>query len=206
APQVIFTLDPAQATFSKGDNLEFKCSGKGNPEPTLTLTKTETTKGLIIVQTTELTHTLTLTCTDTGRQQLSPLFYLIHKADPSIEAIIEKTAHIDLEIYGYAEPTTLTLQRLYYDADLASSPRHSVTYTASAAPFRTVNVTISDLVEADLTIYTLTVEYGVGEALKYIFHLNQGETELTGNCGIMIQSRVRANGYLWDYDTEESQS
>ena len=115
--------------------------------------------------------------TISGRQQLSPLFYLIHKADPSIEAIIEKTAHIDLEIYGYAEPTTLTLQRLYYDADLASSPRHSVTYTASAAPFRTVNVTISDLVEADLTIYTLTVEYGVGEALKYIFHLNQGETK-----------------------------
>ncbi|KAK3713972.1 hypothetical protein RRG08_037457 [Elysia crispata] len=67
APQVIFTLDPAQATFSKGDNLEFKYSGQGNPEPTLTLTKTETTKDLIIiVQTTELTPTLTLTCPDTG--------------------------------------------------------------------------------------------------------------------------------------------
>ncbi|KAK3760309.1 hypothetical protein RRG08_020541 [Elysia crispata] len=196
APQVIFTLDPAQATFSKGDNLEFKCSGQGNPEPTLTLTKTETNKDLIIVQTTELTHTLTLSCTDTGvyacsgqnsqgtteqeisigvscRQQLSPLFYLTHKVDPAIEAIIGETAHIDLEIYGYPEPTALTLQRLYDDTDLTSSPRHSVTYTASAAPFGAVNVTISDLVEADLTIYILTVDNGVGEALKYIFHLNQ---------------------------------
>ena len=32
------------------------------------------------------------------------------------------------------------------------------------------------------------------------------DTELTGICGIMIQRRDRANGYLWDYDTEESQS
>ncbi|KAK3737642.1 hypothetical protein RRG08_041682, partial [Elysia crispata] len=33
-----------------------------------------------------------------------------------------------------------------------------------------------------------------------------GESGLTGIYEIMIQRGVRANGYLWDYDTEESQS
>ena len=86
------------------------------------------------------------------------------------------TAHIDLEIYGYPEPTILALHRLSDDTDLTSSPRHSVTYTASAAPFGAVHVAISDLVEADFTVYRLTVDNGVGEALEYIFYLNQGNT------------------------------
>ncbi|KAK3730450.1 hypothetical protein RRG08_057506, partial [Elysia crispata] len=191
-PEVIFTLDPAQTTFSKGDNLELKCSGQGNPDPTLNLTTQETSEDLSYVQTTELTHTLTLDCMDTGvyvcsgqnnqgtnkteisigvrcPQQLSPLF----NSKPQVDAVIRETAKFGIEIYGFPEPSTLTLQKTDDDTDLTSSPRHSVQYTAGVAPFGVVNVTISDVVEADYTNYTLTVDNGVGNALNYTFYLNQ---------------------------------
>ncbi|KAK3786034.1 hypothetical protein RRG08_023455 [Elysia crispata] len=45
-------LDPAQTTFSKGDNLELKCSGQVNPDLTLTLIKNEADEDLTTVQTT----------------------------------------------------------------------------------------------------------------------------------------------------------
>ena len=111
--------------------------------------------------------------TISGPQQLNTFLYSTHKVNPAINATIRKTAHIDLEINGYPEPTTLTLQRLSDDTDLTSSPRHSVTYT----PFGSVHVTISDLVETDFTFYILTVDYGVGKALEYTFYLNRGKTK-----------------------------
>ncbi|KAK3789470.1 hypothetical protein RRG08_059557 [Elysia crispata] len=191
-PEVTFILDPAKITFNKGDNLELKCSGQGNPDPTLTLTTKETTDNLTNVQTTELTRTLTLDCMDTGvyvcsgqnnqgtnrtdisigvrcPQQLSPLI----KSQPQVDAVIRGAAKFGIEIYGFPEPSTLTLQRTDDATNLTSSSRHSVEYTAGVAPFGVVNVTISDVVEADFTIYTLTVDNGVGNALIYPFYLNE---------------------------------
>ncbi|KAK3768075.1 hypothetical protein RRG08_058202, partial [Elysia crispata] len=195
APEVTFTLDPAQTTFNKGDNLEMKCSGQGNPDLTVTLTTKETSDDLTNVPTTELTHTLTLGCMDTGAyvcsgqnsqgtnrreinigvrcpQQLSPLF----NSKPQVDAVIRETVKFGIEIYGFPQPSTLTLQRTDNATNLTPSPRHSVKYTASVPPFGVVNVTISDVVEADFTIYTLTVDNGVGNALIYPFYMNQGET------------------------------
>ncbi|KAK3737788.1 hypothetical protein RRG08_061710 [Elysia crispata] len=191
-PEVTFTLDPAQTTFNKGDNLELKCSGQGNPDPTLTLTTKETTDNLTNDATTELTHTLTLDCMDTSvyvcsgqnsqgtnrkeisigvrcPQQLSPLF----NSKPQVDAAIRETAKLGIEIYGFPEPRTLTLQRTDDDSDLISAPRHSVQYTAGEAPFGVVNVTIFDLVEADYTNYTLTLDNGLRNALVYTFYLNE---------------------------------
>ena len=107
-----------------------------------------------------------------GPQQLSPLF----NSKPQVDAINGETAKFGIEIYGFPQPSTLTLQKTDDDTDLTSSPRHSVQYTAGVAPFGVVNVTISDVVEADFTIYTLTVDNGVGNALIYPFYLNEGET------------------------------
>ncbi|KAK3721882.1 hypothetical protein RRG08_057485 [Elysia crispata] len=190
-PEVTFTLDPAQTTFNKGDNLVLKCSGQGNPDPTLTFTTKKIPENPTNVQT-ELTHTLTLDCMDTGvyvcsgnnsqgtnstkisigvrcPQQLSPLF----NSKPQVDAVIRETAKFGIEIYGFPEPSTLTLQKTDDDTDLMSSPRHSVQYTAGVAPFGVVNVTLSDVVEADYTNYTLTVDNGVGNALNYTFYLNE---------------------------------
>ncbi|KAK3726419.1 hypothetical protein RRG08_006204 [Elysia crispata] len=186
-PEVTITLDPAQTTFNKGDNLELKCSGQGNPDPTLTFTTKKTPENQ-----TKLTHTLILDCMDTGvyvcsghnsqgtnstkisigvrcPQQLSSLF----NSKPQVDAAIRETAKLGIEIYGFPEPSTLTLQKTDDDTDLMSSPRHSVQYTAGVAPFGVVNVTISDVVEADYTNYTLTVDNGVGNALNYTFYLNE---------------------------------
>ncbi|KAK3783492.1 hypothetical protein RRG08_057509 [Elysia crispata] len=191
-PEVTFILDPAQTIFSKGDNLELKCSGQGNPDPTLTLTTKEITENLTNVQTTELTHTLTLDCMDTGvyvcsgqnsqgtnrteisigvrcQQQLSPLF----NSKLQVDAVNGETAKFGIEIYGFPQPSTLTLQKTDDDTNLASSSRHSVEYTAGVSSFGVVNVTISDVVEADYTNYTLTVDNGVGNALIYTFYLNE---------------------------------
>ncbi|KAK3791951.1 hypothetical protein RRG08_023273 [Elysia crispata] len=194
-PEVTFTLEPALTTFNKGDNLELKCSGQGNPDPILTLITKETTDDLTNVETTELTHTLTLDCMDTGvyvcsgqnsqgtnrtessigvrcSQKLSPLF----NKTPQVDAVIGQMAHFGIEIYGFPEPSTLTLRNINDDTNLTPSPRHSVEYTAGVPPFGVVNVTISDVVEADLTIYTLTVDNGVGNALIYPFYMNQVDT------------------------------
>ncbi|KAK3786042.1 hypothetical protein RRG08_023463 [Elysia crispata] len=191
-PKVIFTQNPAQTTFGTGDNLELKCSSQGNPDPTLTLTKNEANEVLSTVQTAELTHKLSLGCMDTGvyvcsgqnsqgttrqeirigvrcPQQLSPSCISTSK----VNAVIRESAHINIEIYGYPEPSTLTLQSLNDDRNLMSSPRHTVEYTPSVAPFGVVNVTISDLVEADYTNYTLIVDNSVGNALIYTFYLKE---------------------------------
>ncbi|KAK3732291.1 hypothetical protein RRG08_059556 [Elysia crispata] len=109
-PVIIFTLDPAQNTFSKEDNLVLKCPGQGKPDPTPTLTTKEITEDLTNVKTTELTHTLTL-------------------------------GYMDIGMYVCSE------------------------YIACVAPFGVVNVTISVLVKADFTNYTLKVNNGVGNAL-----------------------------------------
>ena len=60
--------------------------------------------------------------------------------------------------------------------DVTSSPRHSVKYTAREGPIGLVSVTIFDVIEADFTNYTLTVDNGEGEALTYSFYLYEGET------------------------------
>ena len=111
-----------------------------------------------------------------GQQQLSPLF----NSKPQVDAVNGETAKFSIEIYGLPEPSTLTLQKTDDDTNLTSSSRHSVEYTAGVSPFGVVNVTISDVVEADYTNYTLTVDNGVGNALIYTFYLNEGDT-LTWN-------------------------
>ena len=106
---------------------------------------------------------------------------------PQVDAVIRETAKFGIEIYGFPEPTTLTLQRTNDDSVLTRSPGYSVDYTAGVAPFGVVNVTISDLVQADYTNYTLTVDNGVGNALNYTFYLNEGETLTLKLCVYFIK-------------------
>ncbi|RUS84044.1 hypothetical protein EGW08_008156, partial [Elysia chlorotica] len=192
APDVTFTANSADGTFSKGDNLEFKCSAQGNPDPTMTLTRKETDEELRTVQTGELTHTLSLDCLDTGvyvccgqnsqkttREEISISVRCPQKLiptldpDPQVNAVIGKSAEFGVEIYGYPEPSSLFLQAVNDATDLSSSSRHTVVYTAGLAPFGTVNVTISDLFASDFTNYTLTVDNGEGQPLVYSFYLNE---------------------------------
>ena len=110
--------------------------------------------------------------TISGPQQLRLLF----NSKPQFDAALGETAKFGLEIYGFPEPITLTLQKRDVGTNLYPRLCHSVEYTAGVAPFGVVNVTISDVVEADYTNYTLTVDNGVGNALIYTFYLNKGET------------------------------
>ncbi|KAK3781291.1 hypothetical protein RRG08_061699 [Elysia crispata] len=115
-------------------------------------------------------------CVDfSGSQQLSRLF----NSKPQADADITETAKFGKEIYGFPEPRRLSLERTNDDTTLTYFPRHSVKYTAGVAPFGVVNVTIFDLVEADYTNYTLTVDNGVGNALVYTFYLNEGLLKYT---------------------------
>ncbi|KAK3802645.1 hypothetical protein RRG08_041343 [Elysia crispata] len=70
-------------------------------------------------------------------------------------------------------------QRADDDTNLTPSPLYSVEYTVSVAPFGVVKVTISVLVKADNTNYTLKVENGVGNAPIYTFLLNEGFLKYT---------------------------
>ncbi|GFR87307.1 protein amalgam, partial [Elysia marginata] len=192
-PEVTFTKSSTSTEFNKGDSLDLTCSAQGTPDPTLmTLTRERNDDILKSVQTAELTHTLnSLDCLDTSvyvcsgqnsqgttskeisisvncAQQFSPLF----SPSPKVDGVLGETAEVDIEIYGFPEPS-VTLQRTVDNANLTSSPRHKVKYTSSVAPFGFVNVTISDLVESDYTTYTLTIDNGVGDALVYSFYLNQ---------------------------------
>ena len=109
--------------------------------------------------------------TISGPQQFSPTFDLTH----AVDVATGENAHVGIEIYGFPEPKTLILLRMLDSKDLTSSVRHSVRYTASEAPFGFVNVTFSDLLDTDLTNYTLIVDNGEGAALTYTFYLNEGE-------------------------------
>ena len=113
--------------------------------------------------------------TISGPQQLSPLF----NSKPQVDAVVGETTKFGIEIYGFPEPSTLTLQKTDDDTNLMSSRRHLVEYTAGVSPFGVVNVTISDVVESDYTNYTLTVENGVGNALVHTFYLNEGLLKYT---------------------------
>ena len=93
---------------------------------------------------------------------------------PQVDAVLGDTVKFGIEIYGFPEPSTLTLERTDDEINLISSPRHSVEYTVGVAPFGVVNVTISDVVDADYTNYILTVDNGVGNGLIYTFYLNEG--------------------------------
>ena len=96
---------------------------------------------------------------------------------PQVDTVTGENAKFDIQIYGFPEPSTLTLQKTEDVTNLTYSPRHTLKYTAGVAPFGVVNVTISsDVVEADYTNYTLTVDNGVGSALIYTVYLNKGET------------------------------
>ena len=115
---------------------------------------------------------ITSVLTISGPQQLSPLF----NPKPQVDAVIRETVKFGIEIYGFPQPSTLTLQRTDNATNITPSPRHLVKYTAGVSPFGVVNVTISNVLEADFTIYTLTVDNGVGNPLIYPFYMNQGET------------------------------
>ncbi|GFR57921.1 vascular cell adhesion molecule [Elysia marginata] len=195
APEVIFTKSSPSTEFNKGDSLGLTCSAQGNPDPTsVTLTRERNGDIIKSVQSAELTHTLnSLDCLNTGvyvcsgqnsqgttseeisisvncAQQFSPVF----SPSPKVDGVLGETAEVDIEIYGFPEPS-VTLQRILDNANLTSSSRHEVKYTSTVAPFGFVNVTISDLVKADYTNYTLTIDNGVGDALIFSFYLNEGE-------------------------------
>ncbi|GFR62139.1 basement membrane-specific heparan sulfate proteoglycan core protein-like [Elysia marginata] len=199
APEVTFTKSSASTEFNKGDNLDFICSAQGNPDPTSVILTRERNGDIITrVQTAELTYELdSLDCLDTDvyvcsgqnsqgttskeisisvncAQQFSPLF----SPSPKVYGVLGETAEVDIEIYGFPEPS-LTLHRTVENTNITSSPRHEVKYTSTVAPFGFVNVTISDLVVADYTNYILTIDNGVGDALVYSFYLNQDAPEVT---------------------------
>ncbi|GFS08184.1 neural cell adhesion molecule 1 [Elysia marginata] len=196
ALEVTFTKSSPSTEFNKGDNLDLTCSAQGHPDPTsVTLTKERNDDIITRVQAAELTHTLdSLDCLDTGvyvcsgqnsqgttseeisigvncAQQFSPWLAL----SPYIDGVIGEKAEIDIEIYGFPEPR-VTLLRTVDNANLKSFPRHEVKYTSTVAPFGFVKVTIFDLMQADYTNYTLTIDNGVGDALTYSFYLNQVKT------------------------------
>ncbi|RUS68529.1 hypothetical protein EGW08_023708, partial [Elysia chlorotica] len=104
-----------------------------------------------------------------GPQKLIPTL----DPNPQVNAVIGMSAEFGVQIYGYPEPSSLSLQAVNDATDLSSSSRHTVVYTAALAPFGTVNVTISDLVTSDFTNYTLTVDNGEGKPLVYSFYLNE---------------------------------
>ncbi|KAK3799453.1 hypothetical protein RRG08_005842 [Elysia crispata] len=191
-PVVTFTLNSEQTTFNEGEDLEFNCSNQGSPELYLTLTKNKTNEDLVSVQKGELIYTLRLRCIDTGvyvcsgqnsrattKQKISisvlchPRLKQSFTSKPIFYGVLGETALIDIEIYGYPEPKTLSLQKANNDTDLTSSLRHTVKYTAGVTPFGAVSVTISNILEADFTIYKVTIDNGVGDALLYHFSLNQ---------------------------------
>ena len=90
-----------------------------------------------------------------------------------VDSVLGDTARFTLDIYGFPEPSLLTLHRINDAADLASSDRHSVQYTAGLTPFGSVDVTISGVTEADFTRYMLTIVNGEG-TLAYTFLLKEG--------------------------------
>ena len=94
--------------------------------------------------------------------------------EPVFDASLGDTVRIGLELYGFPEPTLITLEKMNDATNLASSARHSAVYTPGLAPFGSLYVTISDLVEADFTNYTLTVDNGEESALSYEFYLKRG--------------------------------
>ncbi|GFR72862.1 hypothetical protein ElyMa_005717100 [Elysia marginata] len=174
---------------------------QGNPDPTsVTLSRERTKEVLATVQATELTHTLgPLDCLDTGVYVCSgqnaqgttlkeisvgvrcPQRFTANFNPPlHVDVVVGKKAEIDidLQIYGLPEPSRMVLRKTKSDIALTSSPRHKVKYTAGISPYGNVNVIFYDLAETDLTNYTLTIDNGVGEALTYLFDLNQVDLNL----------------------------
>ena len=98
-----------------------------------------------------------------------------------VEGVIGGTAQISIQIVGLPEPNKVTLQRVHDDTDLELSSRHSVRYTAGVAPYGSVEVNIFNLVEADFTLYVLTVDNDEGNPLLYPFYLQRGELFRSGS-------------------------
>ncbi|GFR72746.1 cell adhesion molecule 3 [Elysia marginata] len=190
--QVTFTLNSNLTSLNQGDHLSLNCSAEGNPYPTsVTLTRERTNQTLATVQSGQLTHTLhSLDCLDTDvyvcagqnskriitqeinlgvrcPQQLSKT-----STFPSaVDAVLGEATQFSFEVYGFPEPSSLTLKKINAEIDLALSPRHQVTYSASVAPFGIVSITFFDVVQSDLTNYTLTLDNGVKDAQSYMFYL-----------------------------------
>ncbi|GFO08863.1 hemicentin-1 [Plakobranchus ocellatus] len=195
APVVTFTHDSASPHFNEGDTPTFICTVQGNPPPNLTITRKRTTKQLASVQgnlkATELTHTMepldcldtdVYVCTGQNNQGMTTKESIVGVKCPqkltsnisqpeAVEAVINETAELGLEIYGYPAPHLLTLMRTTDSTNLTGSARHLMEYSPGQAPFGVVNVTIFDVVEEDYTNYTITVDNGVGDALVYPFYL-----------------------------------
>ena len=91
-----------------------------------------------------------------------------------VDAPIGQTARITTEIFGFPAPNALELVRLSDNEILASSSRHSVTYTAGEAPLGLVTVAVSGVTETDISNYTVTVDNGVEDPLTYTFYLKPG--------------------------------
>ncbi|KAK3791977.1 hypothetical protein RRG08_035468 [Elysia crispata] len=201
-PVITFTKYSTDTTFSKGGKIKFDCSAHGNPTPTLlTLTRStqRTSEALVAVRATNLSFQIDfLTCVDTGvytcsgensqgtaaqeisvgvrcPQQLNlPLASGTNKV---VYAVIGETVEVNLRVYGFPGPTKLILVRLFDNKNLTLSARHSVTYTATRAFFGLVSVLISGLMHEDFTLYSLTIENGVEDALVYTFLLKEAEKD-----------------------------
>ena len=92
----------------------------------------------------------------------------------SADVSLGGTAQISIYIFGFPEPTGFLLQATNNGLDLTKSPRHTLLYTVRVPPFGVLTVTITNLVEADFTVYTVTVDNGVGDALVYTISVNKG--------------------------------
>ena len=110
-----------------------------------------------------------------GPQQFIPSY----DPPPVVLATIGESVNLEMEIYGFPEPSVLTLLRTDDHEDLTSSRRHSAVYTATRAPFGVLGVAIHNVTEEDFTNYTLTVGNAEG-LLIYSFDLIDGEFVLVG--------------------------
>ncbi|GFO27332.1 neural cell adhesion molecule 1 [Plakobranchus ocellatus] len=206
APVVTFTHNSASSEFNEGDTPTFTCTAQGNPAPSLTLTRKRTNQQLARfrenLKTTELTHTPEpLDCLDTDvyvcagqnvqgitTQEIfvpvkCPMQLTANISQPkTVETSLGETAELDLEIYGYPAPHQLTLMRTTDNTNLTGSARHLIEYSPGQAPFGFVNVTISDVIEADFSSYIIIADNGESndngiKMLMYRFYFGERTAE-----------------------------
>ncbi|GFO36320.1 cell adhesion molecule, partial [Plakobranchus ocellatus] len=194
-PEVKFTHNSSSSEFNEGDTLTFTCTAQGNPAPNLTITRKRTNQQLASIErnlkTAELNHTVNpldcldtdvyvctsesnrgVTTNETSIKVKCPQKLASNTIQPeAVEVVINETAELGLEIYGYPIPQLLTLMRTRDRTNLTGSAGYLMEYSPHQAPFGVINVTISDVGEEDYTNYTITVDNGVGDALVYSFYL-----------------------------------
>ena len=112
----------------------------------------------------------------------------------TFDGFVGGTLEISLEVKNYLVLYNFTLKRSNDGTqftDLTLSARHSVKYIASVGVHGFVIVTISDLVEEDFTLYTLTTNEAQGP-LVYPFYLGESPED-----NIVLFTHYYVNPVYW---------